>query len=789
MAEQITIQVTENKTINVSDVLGNLKITDAAPTVQGLYILSDVGTYTNLGGLVTTTGKINYAYFDGTTWSLISVDMPKAEDGKSAYEIAVENGFVGTEQEWLDSLKGESLTVFKGALANDAALAAVTGQENGWWYRVLSSAAVGGNARSVMWDGSAWVTIDIENPTVVGSLQNSIDSVVKILHFTNGQDVTVPLQNALNNKGHIRIASSGVFVTGKLIIDSDTTLELAAGVTLKKKADSNGHILVNKGHIDGIRNKNITIRGGIWDLNKDENTNYGDMSVDPQSNPGIGIVLRKVDNLIIENIQQIGEEWKYCFLITDITNGRFSRINMVNESDGLHFQPPMNNITIEEITGVTHDDLISFTMGDYPRYSLGQNGNIENVIVRNIWGGEGTDELVKMVGSGIDGNSVFKNMLFQNLGGFSTIFPVCIMKEDQATPNPTLLNTKLENVIFENIDVKISGAQSYFYVGAASGDITIRNLKIRQTDSTRPILLQKCNLSRVVLEGIDVVEGGTMNTSFIVRVENTVNETIGQLVIKDSNINLNSSATIGYIIYLTNKGVKNIFVNNVIVNAPLSTFLFFDGVNTEGINVNIDGLTYNGNIFNITSIKTNIKLSNSFITTALRTLHLNDGADVRFQTVNSDMNVVINGTTAVRKLSLNGVTASVNPSVLTPLTGDRYKYQSPTDTKNKGVYYYTGTEWKKEVTTTVFNTDIAAGTIPANSTVDFLVNQANIGSYKLINMHPTFPLPAGIVYSVVHRSVDAVRLRVGNVTTADITFNAGTEKTWTVILINDTYLV
>ena len=56
--------------------IGSLKIADTAPTTQGLYILSDVGTYTNLGGLVTTTGKINYAYFDGTTWKLISVDIP-----------------------------------------------------------------------------------------------------------------------------------------------------------------------------------------------------------------------------------------------------------------------------------------------------------------------------------------------------------------------------------------------------------------------------------------------------------------------------------------------------------------------------------------------------------------------------------------------------------------------------------------------------------------------------------------------------------------------------------------
>ena len=29
------------------------------------------------------------------------------EDGKSAYEIALENGFEGTEAEWLDSLRGK----------------------------------------------------------------------------------------------------------------------------------------------------------------------------------------------------------------------------------------------------------------------------------------------------------------------------------------------------------------------------------------------------------------------------------------------------------------------------------------------------------------------------------------------------------------------------------------------------------------------------------------------------------------------------------------------------------
>ena len=76
---------------------GSLNKTDPTPTVVGLYILEEVGTYTNLGGLVTTAGKLNFASFDGTTWSLIAVEIPinyntgellptstdKAETGKS----------------------------------------------------------------------------------------------------------------------------------------------------------------------------------------------------------------------------------------------------------------------------------------------------------------------------------------------------------------------------------------------------------------------------------------------------------------------------------------------------------------------------------------------------------------------------------------------------------------------------------------------------------------------------------------------------------------------------------
>ena len=35
----------------------------------------------------------------------------KGDEGKSAYEVAVENGYKGTEQEWLDSLKGDGANI------------------------------------------------------------------------------------------------------------------------------------------------------------------------------------------------------------------------------------------------------------------------------------------------------------------------------------------------------------------------------------------------------------------------------------------------------------------------------------------------------------------------------------------------------------------------------------------------------------------------------------------------------------------------------------------------------
>ena len=54
---------------------GSLNKTDTAPTVAGLYILEETGIYPNLGNIDAQAGKLNFASFDGTTWSKVEVDI------------------------------------------------------------------------------------------------------------------------------------------------------------------------------------------------------------------------------------------------------------------------------------------------------------------------------------------------------------------------------------------------------------------------------------------------------------------------------------------------------------------------------------------------------------------------------------------------------------------------------------------------------------------------------------------------------------------------------------------
>ena len=118
----------------------------------------------------------------------------KGKDGKSAYEIAVEHGFVGTETEWLESLKGvdgkDGLPGRDGIDGTDGKSAYIIAVEHGFtgteneWLQSLKGA-----------DGKDGITPDISSYATkadIADLQEQIRQISGISYisvFENGSDV------------------------------------------------------------------------------------------------------------------------------------------------------------------------------------------------------------------------------------------------------------------------------------------------------------------------------------------------------------------------------------------------------------------------------------------------------------------------------------------------------------------------------------------------------------------------------------------------------------------------
>ena len=112
-----TVNVSSFKMINMRTgdtrtlvLAGALALQDAS--YMGDYVAQDnkdkqitVLNDLNSGKTNVIYASVDYNSDDVYNWVRIG-DSTNGVDGKSAYEIAVENGFVGTEEEWLESLKG-----------------------------------------------------------------------------------------------------------------------------------------------------------------------------------------------------------------------------------------------------------------------------------------------------------------------------------------------------------------------------------------------------------------------------------------------------------------------------------------------------------------------------------------------------------------------------------------------------------------------------------------------------------------------------------------------------------
>lgn len=104
-AQDAAAQVANKADITyVDNAIATIELTPGPKGDKGDAFTYDDFTPEQLAALKGVDGKDGQNGKDG-------IDGQNGADGKSAFEIAKENGFVGTEAEWLESLKGEGLSV------------------------------------------------------------------------------------------------------------------------------------------------------------------------------------------------------------------------------------------------------------------------------------------------------------------------------------------------------------------------------------------------------------------------------------------------------------------------------------------------------------------------------------------------------------------------------------------------------------------------------------------------------------------------------------------------------
>lgn len=260
-----------------------------------------------------------------------------------------------------------------------------------------------------------------------------------LLPAPTGSDDTSALQAALSAHAGRRIVGrpgASYRISAPLIIGSNTTLDLT-GCTVTLIEGSHCNMLQNAAFLgSGARDSNIHVVGGHWD----RGANVG---VAPQL---FGICFHRADDVSVTGATFHGTSGKYALYLVDVNRASATRLDFVTESDGVHVTGPSSSITIRDVAGATHDDLVSFTGRDYVNYELTPGGgSISDIVVERVTHRGGDGNTVKLLaGAGM----TVENATVRDVGGTPDLQAVTLYSDTNqaATTGGTLKSITLENI-------------------------------------------------------------------------------------------------------------------------------------------------------------------------------------------------------------------------------------------------------------------------------------------------------------------------------------------------------
>lgn len=185
------------------------------------------------------------------------------DNGKSAYEIAVDHGYKGTEQEWIDSLKGLQGPQGEPGLKGDAftyadftaeQLEALKGPKGDKGEDGRDGAsATADNAHQLLLQGNVWcesASVDDVLTALIGNMGKPFPRM-DVKHLTFTQPTKGQTELSLQGEDHYKVS-----------LDSGEPVEIVNGLaTITIPAYGKDDIVVNYFNMLGAKVSNITITG------------------------------------------------------------------------------------------------------------------------------------------------------------------------------------------------------------------------------------------------------------------------------------------------------------------------------------------------------------------------------------------------------------------------------------------------------------------------------------------------------------------------------------------------
>lgn len=204
---------------------------------------------------------------------------------------------------------------------------------------------------------------------------------------------TKAFQRAVDEHEVIKITAGEYLIDDTIILPSNCHIIAEEGAMIKKTPKMNVLMLRNAltkdgsrmPVIDGEKNQNISITGGIWTESVDgknwrcglydRNGNFHGVSA--------GMFFNHVENLSIKDVT-IAKIGGYGIQVSHLNGGHFENITFEGTAaDGLHMNGFSENIRVKNVKGCVGDDLVALNAYDWPQSSVAF-GPIRNVLCEDL---------------------------------------------------------------------------------------------------------------------------------------------------------------------------------------------------------------------------------------------------------------------------------------------------------------------------------------------------------------------------------------------------------------------